>query len=148
MISIQLAQDLNDAGLLWKPTYNDFFAIPGSDLDGRIFVLADMLASQTLLRGWPAITFHGTSEWAMDYVMLQEVVWVPTEEQLRQEVIFTLDKVEPETHLSLALQRDGRYLLSITFQQQAITFNAPTPGETYGQALLHLLRHAPESQNR
>lgn len=141
MLPLALAQELKTAGLVWKPAYNDFFAIPESDLDDRVFVLSDMMAAQTLLRGWPAITFHGTSEWAMDYIFLHEVVWMPMEEQLREELVFALDRVESETTLALVLQKDGRYDLNITFQQQPLTFSAPTASEAYAQALLHLLRH-------
>lgn len=142
MLPLALAQELKTAGLVWKPAYNDFFAIPESDLDDRVFVLSDMMAAQTLLRGWPAITFHGTSEWAMDYIFLHEVVWMPLEEQLRQELVLALDRVESETTLALVLQKDGRYDLNLTFQQQPLTFSAPTASEAYAQALLHLLRHS------
>ncbi|MCA9875431.1 MAG: hypothetical protein KC441_17290 [Anaerolineales bacterium] len=141
MLPLALARDLKSAGLVWKPAYNDFFAIPDSDLDDRVFVLTDMMAAQTLLRGWPAITFHGTSEWAMDYILLHEVVWMPSEEQLRQELVQALDRAEPETVMTLALQRDGRYDLLITLHQQALTFSAPSAAEAYGQALLYALRH-------
>lgn len=140
MLPLALARELKSAGLVWKPAYNDFFAIPESDLDDRVFVLTDMMAAQTLLRGWPAITFHGTSEWAMDYILLHEVVWMPSEEQLRQELVFALDQVEKVTKLTLTLQENGRYHLAITFQQQPLTFAAPTAAEVYGQALLHILR--------
>ncbi len=143
MLPLALARELKTAGLIWKPAYNDFFAIPDSDLDDRVFVLSDMMAAQTLLRGWPAITFHGTSEWAMDYILLHEVVWMPSEEQLRQELVFALDQAEPETQLSLALQGDGRYDLTITLHQQSLTFSAASAAEAYGQALLHVLRHTP-----
>ncbi|MBK8987798.1 MAG: hypothetical protein IPM39_17305 [Chloroflexi bacterium] len=141
MLSLALAIELKTAGLIWKPTENDFFAVPGSDLDDRIFVLSDMMAAQTTLRGWPAITFHGASEWAMDYILLSEVVWIPTEEQIRQELVFMLDRVEPNTHLTLTLQTDGRYHLTTNFQEQTLTFAAPTAAEVYGRALLHILRH-------
>ena len=141
MLTLTLARELKTAGLVWKPANNDFFAIPDSDLDDRVFVLTDMMAAQTLLRGWPAITFHGTSEWAMDYILLHEVVWVPSEEQARHELILALAQVERETEFSLMLQQDGRYHLTITFQQQPLTFSAGNASEAYGQALLHILRH-------
>ena len=147
MLSLALAIELKTAGLIWKPTENDFFAVPGSDLDDRLFVLSDMMAAHTMLRGWPAITFHGASEWALDYILMNEVVWMPSEEQLRQELVFALDQIEPSTHLALTLQGDGRYQLAITFQQQPLTFSAPTAAETYGQALLHLLRHATQASD-
>lgn len=140
MLSLALARELKNAGLNWQPALNDFFAIPDSDLDDRVFVLSDMMASRALLQGWPAITFYGTAEWALDYIFMQDVVWVPTEEQLRQEIIFALDRSEPETHLSLTLTSNGRYQVAIPVNGRSQTFNGLTAGEAYGRALLHLLQ--------
>ena len=140
MIPLTLATDLKEAGLKWIPDINDFFAIPDSEMDDRIFVMSDMMTSPTTLQGWPAITFHGTSEWAMDHIFMEEVVWMPTEEQLRQELVFTLDQSEEKTELRLELGENGRYTLHITHQNNPLAFTAPTAGETYGQALLHILK--------
>lgn len=140
MIPLSLATELKEAGLKWLPDINDFFAVPDSDMDDRIFVMSDMMTEPTTLKGWPAITFHGTSEWAMDYIFIEEVVWMPTEEQLRQELVFTLDQSEEKTELRLELGENGRYTTTISFQNTPLTFTAPTAGETYGQALLHILQ--------
>ncbi len=141
MLPLTLAIQLKDAGLNWIPDINDFFAIPDSDLDDRIFVMADMMTAPTTLKGWPAITFHGTSEWAMDYIFMQEVVWLPTEEQLRQELVYLLDRSEEKTVLMLKLEENGRYTITISYQNTPLNFTAPTPSETYGQALLHILNN-------
>ena len=141
MIPLTLAIQLKDAGLKWIPDLNDFFAIPDRDLDDRIFVMSDMMTEPTTLKGWPAITFHGTSEWAMDYIFIEEVVWMPSEEQLRQELIFMLDQSEEKTELTLKLEENGRYTTQIAFQNTPLTFTAPTASETYAQALLHLLQN-------
>jgi hypothetical protein len=141
MIPLILATELKEAGLKWLPDINDFFAIPDSDMDERIFVISDMMTSPTILQGWPAITFHGTSEWAMDHIFMEEVVWMPTEEQLRQELVFTLDQSEEKTELRLELGENGRYATTITFRHMPLTFTAPTAGETYGQALLHIFQN-------
>ena len=141
MIPLTLAIELKNAGLKWISDINDFFAIPDSDMDDRIFVISDMMTSPTTLQGWPAITFHGTSEWAMDHIFMEEVVWMPTEEQLRQELVFTLDQSEEKTELRLELGENGRYTLHITLKNNPLTFTAPTAGETYGQALLHILKN-------
>jgi hypothetical protein len=103
--------------------------------------MSDMMTSPTTLKGWPAITFHGTSEWAMDYIFMEEVVWMPTEEQLRQELVFLLDQSEGKTELMLKLEENGRYTLHITRHTIPLTFTAPTAGETYAHALLHILKN-------
>jgi len=141
MIPLTLATELKEAGLKWLPDINDFFAIPDSDMDDRIFVMSDMMTSPTTLKGWPTITFHGTSEWAMDYILMEEVVWMPTEEQLRQELIFMLDQSEEKTELRLELGENGRYTTTISFHNTPHTFTAPTPSETYAKALLHILKN-------
>ncbi|MCB0028074.1 MAG: hypothetical protein KDE28_09225, partial [Anaerolineales bacterium] len=84
MIALELATQLKEAGLEWQPALHDFFSVPFPDLEHRVFVLSDMTINQEVLRGWPALTFSGAMEWALDYVLTMEVVWLPTEAQLRQ----------------------------------------------------------------
>ena len=68
MISLALAVELKQAGLVWRTSTHDFFAIPDHDMDERVFVLADMVAFTELVQGWPAVAFHGAAEWALDLV--------------------------------------------------------------------------------
>ena len=42
MIGVQLARQLKQAGLVWKPGPGDRFAIPDRDLDEEVFVLSNM----------------------------------------------------------------------------------------------------------
>ena len=134
MIRITLAQELKAAGLVWRTTNYDFFAIPDRGLDDRVFVLADMMAYTELVQGWPVVAFHGTAEWALDYIFTSEVVWVPTEEQLRESLAAHLSGGP----LFLTRLADG-YRCEIAPAGEPLTFDAPTAGEAYGQALLHLL---------
>jgi hypothetical protein len=100
MIAIDLALALRNAGLAWQPTERDCFAIPGGQFDGKVFSLNEQPALIELLHGYPAITFHGSTEWALDHLYTSEVVWVPTETQLREKIAhligpdapFTLDR--------------------------------------------------------
>ena len=50
MISLKLAQQLKKAGLVWKASNHDFFAIPDRGMDERRFVIADMMANLDLLQ--------------------------------------------------------------------------------------------------
>lgn len=139
MIPITLAQELKAAGLVWRTAIYDFFAIPDRGLDDRVFVLADMMAYTELVQGWPVVAFHGTAEWALDYILTSEVVWVPTEEQLREAL---------ERHLRAAGERGefaltgeaGGYRCVVSLEARLLTFEAPTAGEAYGAALLRVLR--------
>jgi hypothetical protein len=86
MIPFHTAFALHEAGLIWQPALHDFFAIPHSELDDRVFVLTDMVAELTVLKGWPAITFNGAVEWSLDYILQMDAVWLPREDQLRAAV--------------------------------------------------------------
>jgi hypothetical protein len=141
MIPLSLALELKEAGLLWQTNNYDFFAIPDRGLDDRVFVLADMMAYTELVRGWPVVSFHGTAEWALDYILTSEVVWMPTEEQLREALVERLSMDDPRGEFALDLTNtpDG-YRCAIGFHDEGLTFDGPTAGEAYGRALLHVLR--------
>jgi hypothetical protein len=139
MISLNLARKLKKAGLVWTPVLNDFFAIPDRDLDEKIFVLSDMAIFIQLLRGHPSLVFHGTPEWALDYILVSEVVWLPSESQLREKLeILLID--EPQPTLIFTSGHDG-YACRIHFQGERLSFEAFGANDAYGLALLHVLEH-------
>jgi hypothetical protein len=141
MISLALAVELKQTGLVWRTSTHDFFAIPEHDMDERVFVLADMVAFTELVQGWPAVGFHGAAEWALDYIFSDEVVWLPTEEQLRETLLDQVRHDAPGEPPSLSLTAEAdAYRCAIPFRGEALTFAAPTAGEAYAQALLHVLR--------
>ncbi len=139
MIPITLAQELKAAGLVWRTTNYDFFAIPDRGLDDRVFVLADMMAYTELVQGWPVVAFHGTAEWALDYILTREVVWMPTEEQLREALEAGLPAAGDAANLSLTRIAAG-YRCRIVPNAQPQTFDGLTASEAYGRALLFLLQ--------
>lgn len=140
MIPLTLAVELKQAGLVWRTSTHDFFAIPDHDMDERVFVLADMVAFTELVQGWPAVAFHGAAEWALDYIFSDEVVWLPTEEQLREILMDQVRRDAPGEQPSLSLAAAaGAYRCAIGFHGEMLTFAAPTAGEAYAQALLHVL---------
>lgn len=146
MISLTLAQQLKEAGLPWTPRENDFFAIPDRNLDETVFVISDMIVLLEIMHGQQAVTFHGVVEWALDHMMIAEIVWLPTEAQLRT----ILEKQllnEPEPALTLAALRDG-YRCQIHFRGQALSFEAFGASEAYAAALLHLLKHSDPAEFR
>lgn len=145
MISMQLALDLKEAGLVWRMNIHDFFAIPDRNLDGRIFVLSDMMAYMDLIKGWPAVSFHGTSEWALDYILSHEVVWMPTEAQLREELLRMLAQ-EGDPKLTLTLNGRGA-VCAVEIGGQTLQFTADSVAEAYGRSLLHLLQELTENQS-
>lgn len=137
MISIQLAQELKAAGLVWRTSVHDFFAVPERGMDDRVFVIADMMAYTELVQGWPVVAFHGTAEWALDYIFTSEVVWLPTEEQLREALLTELAAAGHVPYLSLR-GGDGRFTCAVDLGEEH-HFSGATASEAYAMALLHVL---------
>jgi hypothetical protein len=74
---------LREAGLPWTPTSGDRFVIPDRDLDDDVFVVSEMTIEPHLLATGGTMRFNGTTEWALDSIPQDEVVWLPHESQLR-----------------------------------------------------------------
>jgi len=138
MISSYLAEELKLAGLAWQPKLHDFFAIPDTELAQRVFVVSDMMIDVQQLLGQQTITFNGAVEWSLDYIVITEALWMPTETQLRlalQEYLMT--QKQPAVQLTSSLDS---YHCHIRFMGKAHEFNAPSASDAYGQALLYVLK--------
>ncbi|MGL5808543.1 MAG: pilus assembly protein CpaE [Nocardioides sp.] len=81
--AINLRQALRNRALPWDPMPGDRFAIPDRDLD-QTFVVADMTIEIQQLTTGRLIRFNGTTEWALDSIDADDVVWLPWEHQLRE----------------------------------------------------------------
>lgn len=145
MISLSLAQQLSDAGLVWVAGRHDFFAIPGRGMDDQVFVLSDMMARLEILQGWPVVAFHGAAEWALDYIYTADVVWLPTESQLRNSLAAELNG-DDNSEFSLILDGES-YVCRLVLGGEALAFSGRAAEEAYGEALLYLLR-TQNSSNR
>lgn len=131
MLSVALAKELRAAGLTWRPRQFDFFHIPDRDLD-RLFVVADLSVDiQPLADGIAAITFNGAVEWSLDYILQQDVVWVPTESQLRERLG---DRLRGLT------VSNGVWECTIELEDHTEHHRANSAEDAYGAALLSLIR--------
>jgi hypothetical protein len=137
MLPLSLAQQLKDAGLSWTPHPRDFFAIPDRGMDDQIFVLNFMLVGIGMVGGQPVVTFHGTVEHPIDFLYLNEAVWIPAEDQLRTHLEERLI-AETQPAFQLTSTPDG-YRCQINFRGASLAFEAFGVAEAYGQALLHVL---------
>lgn len=138
MLSAATARALQQAGLTWAPARLDFFIIPDSNLDGQVFVLTEMPANLALLQGRPVMTFDGAAEWALDYVAATEVVWLPTETQLRDELAGRL-AAQGSASVQLSAVAGG-WRCAIDVDGRSLAFDQADASEAYAAALLHLLR--------
>jgi len=141
VISLSLARQLKEAGLDWSPSKNDFFAIPDRGLDDVIFVISDMTILVEKLSGQLSVTFHGAVEWALDHVMVTELIWLATETQLR-ELLERYLIGESQPALSLVSTPDG-YRCEIQYQGETLVFEGFGVSEVYGEALLQVLGDEP-----
>jgi hypothetical protein len=135
MIDLALAQRLKQAGLQWLPAERDFFAIPDHEMDGQIFVVSQLTALVQPIKGQPAITFHGTSEWALDFVLLTDTLWLPSESQLREAILFLIGP-----HAPLRLERvEVGYRCAVMIGEGMRDFAASGAENAYAEALICLL---------
>jgi hypothetical protein len=128
-----VAQLLKDAGLVWKPAPGDRFAIPDRDLDDEIFVLSNMTIEVYALPEGRVIGFNGTTEWAMDDVEIDEALWLPREDQLRELLGGTFRGLR---------RSPAGFDVEMSLLGEDRVFSAPTAEEAYAAALLHLLAAA------
>ena len=138
MISLDSALKLKKAGLTWVPAMQDFFAIPERGLDERLFVISDILVTVEQLSGKQVVSFQGASEWALDYLLVTEAVWMPREDQLRkalEAILFT----EPGWRLELGIDESGCHCM-LAWGEKDLLFEAEDASEAYGAALLSLLK--------
>lgn len=133
-ISVELAQRLKVAGLDWQPRLHDFFMIPDTHFEDRQFVITDVQADLALYRGTPMVTFHGALEWALDHVRQQDVVWLPTETQLREELVARVARCSLE-------HTPAGYDCQVEIEGQTRSFSAENGNNAYGEALLYVLLH-------
>ncbi len=132
MLSLSLAQQLKKAGLEWQPQLHDMFAVPDRELDERRFVLTEVMAYIEMFRGSPVVTFHGTAEWALDFILQTEAVWIPSESQLRELIQrYASDLVLKQT-------AEG-FECALAYRGESLVFGGGGACEAYGSALLQLL---------
>lgn len=132
MLTLALAVQLKKAGLEWQPALHDTFALPERGLDDRRFVLTEVMTYIELFHGSPVVTFHGTAEWALDFILQTEAVWIPNETQLR-ELLQQYGK-----KLVLCQTADG-FECQLESGGETLAFSGNNVCDIYGSALLQLL---------
>lgn len=144
MIEPELARQLKQAGLEWQPAKRDNFMIPGGDLAEDVFTLNDQTILIHTFNEEYTVTFHGSVEWALDHVMLTDVIWLPTETQLREAI---QQRLSGDGSILLYGSRAG-YRCSFIYLEQERVFEGLTAEVAYAQALLYLLRREAQPERR
>ena len=127
--SVTLARRLRDAGLEWHPRPGDWFHIPDRDFGDRVWSISEMVIEpRSNIMGERELAFNGTVEWALDSIVKREVVWVPTEGQLR--------RLLGADFIALYVEDDGAQTCVIRLDDSPTPFTADVAADAYGAALL------------
>lgn len=135
MIDIDIARRLRSAGLPWEPRDGDRFVIDNEQLREEVFMLSSMVIEQGRSRtGGRVLRFNGTTEWALDSVEEDEVLWIPREDQLREALGGALGALRQEA--------EGAWVVSLRGSDGAER-EVPAPhaeDALAGALLIHLTR--------
>lgn len=127
MISSELARALRDSGLVWKPQPGDAFLIDRVEADTDVFYLSELTIEAHDYPTGTELGFNGTTEWALDSVALEDTLWLPHENQLRERLGAAFVALRPG------------WTVSVVIEGAEQEFDADDPADAYGRALLHLL---------
>ncbi|APZ33884.1 pilus assembly protein CpaE [Microbacterium aurum] len=131
MISTDLALSLRHAGLVWHPASGDRFQLDEPEFEADVFTVSEMTIEPRTYPTGTILAFNGTTEWALDSVALEDALWLPREDQLRELLRGAFRRLErlADTHR-----------VDIEFAGERQSFEHPQPEDAYGLALLAVLR--------
>ncbi len=144
MISIELARALRRAGLRWAPVAGDHFCIErlvdSTDaLDANeVFVISDMTIEARAYPTGTILGMNGTTEWALDSVELEDSLWLPREDQLRELLGKAFKSLRRVVHADGAVQ----FQVELERLGRTMVYEDADPAEAYGNALFALMAEA------
>ena len=144
MISTELARALRDSGLTWHPASGDRFRIDRPEADGDVFTVSDMTVEAHTYSTGTILGFNGTTEWALDSVDLNDSLWLPREDQLRELLRATFRSLTREETSGGEMQ----WVVEAVILDEAATFTGADAADAYGRALLSFIDRSldPESE--
>lgn len=133
MISTELAASLRANGLVWHPASGDRFQLDEPELEADVFTVSEMTIEPRRYPTGVILAFNGTTEWALDSVALEEALWLPREDQLREMLRGTFRSL---TRLA------DTHRVEIEVSGERLAFEHPQPEDAYALAVRELLRRA------
>lgn len=137
MISTELARALSDSGLAWQPRAGDAFRIDRFEADDEVYILSDMTVEAHEFTSGTVLGFNGTTEWALDSVSIEDALWMPREDQLR-DLLGTAFR-------SLTRTSDVGFVVEAIAHDAPTSFDAAEAVDAYARALLTILDSSPAS---
>ncbi len=138
MISRPLALRLREAGLVWRPATGDRFQLLTQDMEStgtEAFTVSDMTIEARTYPTGTILGFNGTTEWALDSVALEDALWLPREDQLRDALRTTFVRLERD-------EPAGGWRVTCTFRGEPMNHLADAPEDAYAMAVLAELEAA------
>jgi hypothetical protein len=132
MITTTLARSLRAAGLQWRPSSGDAFRIDTEEFEGDVFTVSDMAIEPHRFDTGTILGFNGTTEWALDSVAIERVLWLPREDQLRE--------LLGDAFRGLTRIEGGGYVVETTRDGVTETYESDDPAIAYAEALLVLTK--------
>ena len=129
MITVELARQLGQAGVLWEPAPGDRFTIDKPGVVGEVFWISHLTIDVHTFHGQPLLGFNGTTEWALDSVTLDTALWLPREDQLRSLLGDRFAALRPE---------DGQWVVDVDDERGRATFSDPDAECAYALAVLSI----------
>jgi len=135
VISLTHAEGLSRAGVRWSPQDGDRFTVRTTEMSGEVFTVADMVVEARSYPTGTLLAFNGTTEWALDSVQLEQALWLPREDQLRE--------LLGSSFRSLARSNTAGYevLAEIPGEPERL-FTADDAADAYAVAVLELVKAA------
>ena len=134
MITIDCARALQQAGLRWRPASGDSFSIERPGFDSDVFTVSEMTIEAHEFDTGTILGFNGTTEWALDSLALEDALWLPREDQLRN--------LLGGTFRSLHRLGEDSFRVNVRVGGADEAFEASTAEDAYGTAVLMLLGRA------
>jgi len=142
VISLELARALRDSGLVWHPVRGDNFSIDRIEADAEIYTLSDMTVEAHEFSSGTVLGFNGTTEWALDSVALDDALWLPREDQLRDLLgasFRSLERVEATETLDDVSLPVAAYRVVTVVDGAPREIEATDAADAYARALIVLL---------
>lgn len=130
MIDEDDARRLRASGLRWQPASGDMFAIDRPGMAGERFTVSEMVIEPHHLDTGAILGFNGTTERALDSLAIEDALWLPREDQLRE--------LLGGTFRCLVRAPDG-YQVGILLGGEEAFFEGLDPASAYAHALLALI---------
>jgi hypothetical protein len=142
VISLELARALRDSGLAWHPVRGDNFSIDRIEADAEIYTLSDMTVEAHEFSSGTVLGFNGTTEWALDSVAIDDALWLPREDQLRQllgAAFRSLERVERVESIDGVSLAAPAYRVTSVVDRELRQVEAMDAADAYARALLTVL---------